>query len=53
MQNETGPKRTHPVDITEYSRNDYKSYLDAYDPDDPDEYDYHMAKAATATQRLR
>ena len=49
MQNETGPKRTHPIDITEYSRNDYTSYLGAYDQDDPDEYDYHMAKTALAT----
>ena len=36
MQNETGPKRTHPVDITKFSRNDYTSYLDDYDQDDPD-----------------
>ena len=49
MQNETGPKRTHQVDITRFFRNDFTSYLGDYDPDDPDEYEYCMAKAALAT----
>ena len=49
MQNETGPKRTHPVDITQFSHNDFTNYLGDYDPDDPDEYDYCMVKAALAT----
>jgi hypothetical protein len=49
MQNETGPKRTHQVDITRFFSNDFTSYLGDYDPDDPDEYEYCMAKAALAT----
>ena len=44
LQNETGPKKTHPVDITQFSCNDFLRYLDwDYDPDDPDKYDINLA----------
>ena len=46
MQNETGPKKTRPLDITEFSRDDFTSYLtDDYDPDNPDVYVYKIAVA--------
>ena len=39
MQNETGPKKACPLDITELSRYDFTCYLtDDYDEDNPDKY---------------
>ena len=44
MQNETGPKKTFPLDITELSSNDFTRYLtDDYDEDNPDKYDINLA----------
>ena len=44
MHNETGPKKTHPVDITQFSRNYFTRYLDDYyDPENPDKYDINLA----------
>ena len=40
QSNETGPKKTCPLDITELSHNDFTRYLtDDYDEDNPDKYD--------------
>ena len=40
MQNETGPKKTCPLDITELSRADFPCYYltDDYDEDNLDKY---------------
>ena len=44
MQNETGPKKTCPLDITELSCNEFTRYLtDDYDEDNPDKYDINLA----------
>ena len=45
-QNETGAKKSRPLDITEFSRDDFMSYLaDEYNPDNPDVYVYKIAVA--------
>ena len=49
MQNETGPIDSCPIDITQFSRDDFLRYLDDwgwYDPDNPTNYDYALAKEA-------
>ena len=44
QSNETGPKKTCPLDITELSHNDFTRYLtDDYDKDNPDKYDINLA----------
>ena len=42
LQNETGSQL---IDITQYSRADFVFYLEYYDPDDPDEYDFRLAQS--------
>ena len=41
LQNELGLKKYHPVDIKQYSREDFLSYYDSdeYDPTNPTKYD--------------
>ena len=49
MQNETGPKKTCPLDITGLSRNDFTRYLtDEYDEDNPDKYNNKRAQESLA-----
>jgi hypothetical protein len=46
LQNELGLKKYHPVDIKQYSREDFLRYYDEeYDPDSPTQYDRAMAQA--------
>ena len=45
MQNEHGPKKTCPLDITEFSRSDFKDYLNNdYDEDNPEKYNNKKAR---------
>ena len=47
MQNETGTKEDCPLDITQFSCDDFTSYLtDDYNEDNPDEYDPSIARFA-------
>ena len=47
MQNETGPIESRPIDITQFSRDDFLNYLAwEYDPDNPTKYEHALAKAA-------
>jgi hypothetical protein len=46
MQNETGPRKDCPLDITQFSRADFTRYLEDYDQDNPDKYNYQIAKDA-------
>jgi hypothetical protein len=46
MQNENGPKKACPLDITEFSRNDFTRYL-------TDDYDKEIIRTSIATSRLR
>ena len=44
LQNELGPVTKNPVDITQYSREDFLSYyVDKYDPNNPTQYDQALA----------
>ena len=46
MQNETGPIKSCPIDISQFSRDDFMRYLeDSYDPDNPTKYDLALAQA--------
>ena len=43
LQNETGPIKIYPIDITKYSREDFIRYQeDSYDSDNPTQYNYAM-----------
>jgi hypothetical protein len=54
MQNETGPKRDCPLDITEFSRNDFTRYLNYdYDEDNPDKYSNKQANESLAARERR
>ena len=46
LQNELGLKKYHPLNIKQYSREDFLRYYDdEYDPDSPTPYDQAMALA--------
>lgn len=54
MQNETGPKITCPLDITEFSRNDFTRYLNYdYDENNPDKYSNKQATESLAACERR
>ena len=54
MQNETGPKKTCPLDITEFSRNDFTGYLNYdYDENNPDKYSNKQANESLAARERR
>ena len=43
LQNETGPIKIYPIEITKYSRDDFLRYQeDSYDSDNPTQYNYAM-----------
>lgn len=47
LQNELGPVTKYPVDITQYSREDFLLYYDnVYDVDNPTQYNQALAQAA-------
>ena len=47
LQNGLGPVTKNPVDITQYSREDFlRYYEDEYDPDSPTQYDQALAQGA-------
>jgi hypothetical protein len=49
LQNELGLKTKNPVDITQYSREDFlhwRYYDDEYDPDNPTQYNQELAQGA-------
>ena len=51
MQNETGPKKTCPLDITDFLRNDFTQYLNNdYDEDNPDKYGSKQANESLAAR---
>ena len=47
LQNELGLKTKNPVDITQYSREDFLRYYDdEYDPNNPTQYNQALAQGA-------
>jgi len=51
LQNELGLITKNPVDITQYSREDFLSYyVDKYDPNNPTQYDQALAQLPSITQ---
>ena len=47
LQNETGPIKIYPIEITKYSRDDFIRYQeDAYDSDNQTQYNYAMSLIA-------